>query len=89
MNVSAAASCDVTSEDVEYRRIGDVSLLARIYRPSGSGPFPAVVGIQRLTNYTAQPNRPTTHWSLRNSSVKVGCRCRRLDSQNDALRNIR
>lgn len=45
MNVSAAVSYDVTSEDVEYRRIGDVSLLARIYRPSGNGPFPAVVGI--------------------------------------------
>lgn len=33
------------AEDVEYRRIGGESLLARIYRPAGPGPFPAVVGI--------------------------------------------
>lgn len=33
------------AEDVEYRRVGSQSLLARIYRPAGTGPFPAVVSI--------------------------------------------
>jgi acetyl esterase/lipase len=33
------------AEDVEYRRIGGQNLLARLYRPAGSGPFPAVVSI--------------------------------------------
>ena len=36
---------DVNVEDVEYRRIGGQNLLARIYRPAGPGPFPAVVSI--------------------------------------------
>jgi acetyl esterase len=36
---------DVKAEDIEYRRVGGQSLLARIYRPAGSGPFPAVVSI--------------------------------------------
>ncbi len=45
MNVASAANYDVTKEDVEYRRIGDKSLLARIYKPRGSGPFPAVIGV--------------------------------------------
>ena len=30
-------------EDVEYLRHGDKPLLARIYRPKGEGPFPALV----------------------------------------------
>jgi acetyl esterase/lipase len=36
---------EVTTEDIEYLRIGEVSLLARLYRPRGDGPFPAVVGV--------------------------------------------
>jgi acetyl esterase len=36
---------DVTSEDIEYQRIDGEPLLARIYRPRGPGPFPAVVGV--------------------------------------------
>ncbi len=36
---------EVTSEDVEYRRIDGEALQARLYRPRGSGPFPAVVGV--------------------------------------------
>jgi acetyl esterase len=36
---------NVKAEDVEYRRAGGQSLLARIYRPSGAGPFPAIVSI--------------------------------------------
>src|SRR5262249_41140290 len=31
------------AEDVEYLRYGDSALLARLFRPHGQGPFPAVV----------------------------------------------
>lgn len=40
---NATRTSDVT--DVEYRRIHGESLLARIYRPAGTGPFPAIVSI--------------------------------------------
>jgi acetyl esterase len=43
MSVSDAAK--LNGEDVEYRRVGGQSLLARLYRPAGAGPFPAVVSI--------------------------------------------
>lgn len=43
--VTDFVSYEVTTEDVEYRRIGGEPLLARIYNPRGAGPFPAVVGI--------------------------------------------
>jgi acetyl esterase/lipase len=35
----------VRIEDIEYQRTGDAPLLARLYRPSGAGPFPAVVEV--------------------------------------------
>ena len=38
---TAAQNFDV--EDVEYLRHGDKPLLARVYRPRGEGPFPALV----------------------------------------------
>jgi acetyl esterase/lipase len=41
----AAARYDVDVEDVEYLRHGAVPLLARLYRPRGSGPFPIVVDV--------------------------------------------
>jgi acetyl esterase/lipase len=34
---------EIRVEDVEYLRHGDVSLLVRLYRPQGPGPFPLVV----------------------------------------------
>ena len=34
---------DVTVEDIEYIRHGGVPLLARLYRPEGTGPFPIMV----------------------------------------------
>jgi acetyl esterase len=34
---------EVEVEDVEYLRHGDTPLLARLFKPRGSGPFPAVV----------------------------------------------
>jgi acetyl esterase len=39
------AGHDVRVEDVEYQRQGDRPVLARLYRPSGAGPFPAVVQV--------------------------------------------
>jgi len=40
-----AAEQGAKFEDIEFLRHGDLSLLARIYRPAGTGPFPAVVDI--------------------------------------------
>ena len=46
MNVAAALpTYDVITEDVEYLRTDGATLLARLYRPRGTGPFPAVVGV--------------------------------------------
>jgi acetyl esterase len=46
MNVAAALpTYDVITEDVEYLRTDGATLLARLYRPRGAGPFPAVVGV--------------------------------------------
>src|SRR5438034_8021329 len=35
----------VRVEDVEYQRQGGRALLARLYRPAGAGPFPAVLQV--------------------------------------------
>jgi acetyl esterase/lipase len=45
MNVQATASKarEFDIEDVEYLRHGDQPLFARLYRPPGEGPFPALV----------------------------------------------
>ena len=40
-----AARYDVVTEDVEYRRDGDDYLLARVYRPLGTGPFPSLLDV--------------------------------------------
>jgi acetyl esterase len=36
---------EVTTEDVEYLRHGDKKLIARLYKPKGDGPFPAVIDL--------------------------------------------
>src|SRR5262249_59594090 len=36
---------EIRVEDVEYQRQGGKALLARLYRPAGTGPFPAVVQV--------------------------------------------
>ena len=36
---------EITTEDVEYLRHGDKKLIARLYKPKGEGPFPAVVDL--------------------------------------------
>lgn len=43
--VSIPARFDIEVRDLEYRRDGDTPLLARLYRPRGDGPFPAVVEV--------------------------------------------
>src|SRR5579885_1953995 len=40
---SSAATTVFDVEDVEYLRHGDQPLLARIFKPRGEGPFPALV----------------------------------------------
>jgi acetyl esterase/lipase len=36
---------EIETRDLEYRRDGDAALLARLYRPLGTGPFPAVIEV--------------------------------------------
>ncbi len=43
--IEADARRQVTVEDVEYQRQAGRSMLARLYRPNGAGPFPAAVQI--------------------------------------------
>ena len=38
-------STSLAVEDIEYLRLNDRPLLARLYRPRGAGPFPAVVDV--------------------------------------------
>ena len=43
--LEADAGSDIRIEDVEYQRQSGRALLARVYRPAGTGPFPAVVQV--------------------------------------------
>ena len=38
-----ASTHEFDVEDIEYLRHGDKPLLARVFRPRGAGPFPALV----------------------------------------------
>jgi acetyl esterase len=40
---SRSSDYEINVEDVEYLRHGDQPLLARLFKPRGSGPFPAIV----------------------------------------------
>lgn len=40
-----AATYEFTTEDVEYLRHGDLALKLRLYKPRGTGPFPAVLDL--------------------------------------------
>src|SRR5215831_16139580 len=44
-SLAADARHDVRIEDVEYQRQGGRAVLARLYRPSGIGPFPAALQV--------------------------------------------
>src|SRR5271167_2547741 len=43
--IEADARHDVRIDDVEYQRQGGRPMLARLYRPSGAGPFPALLQV--------------------------------------------
>jgi acetyl esterase len=43
--VATAATHDIETSDIEYRRDPTGPLLARLYRPLGAGPFPALVDV--------------------------------------------
>ncbi len=43
--VAIAARYEVETRDIEYQRTGGAPLLARLYRPKGEGPFPALVEV--------------------------------------------
>lgn len=45
MNAPVFAQYEVEVEDVEYLRHGDKPLLARVYKPHGTGPFPLIVDL--------------------------------------------
>ena len=56
---------EVDVQDVEYLRHGDNPLLARLFRPQGSGPFPIMVELHggawvRGDRLMATP--PTRRW---------------------------
>jgi len=42
---AAAPRFEISVEDLEYQRVGDAALRARVYRPRGPGPFPAMVEV--------------------------------------------
>ena len=43
MVISKQSTYDIDVQDVEYLRHGETPLLARLFRPRDSGPFPIVV----------------------------------------------
>jgi acetyl esterase len=45
MNTAVMPRYEIEIEDVEYLRHGDKALLARVYKPRGTGPFPVVVDL--------------------------------------------
>src|ERR1700682_5252579 len=45
MTTDVLSSYEIDVEDVEYLRHGDKPLLARIYKPRGTGPFPLVIDL--------------------------------------------
>ncbi len=45
LNYDPNAQYDFTAVDVEYLRLPDMRLMARIYRPEGPGPWPTIVDV--------------------------------------------
>jgi acetyl esterase/lipase len=45
MDTATLTRHEISIEDVEYLRHGDKPLLARIYKPRGTGPFPLIVDV--------------------------------------------
>jgi acetyl esterase len=45
MTAAVLSRYEIDVEDVEYLRHGDKSLLARVYKPRGAGPFPLIIDV--------------------------------------------
>lgn len=45
MNTAVQSQYEIDVEDVQYLRHGNKSLLARVYKPRGAGPFPIVIDL--------------------------------------------
>ena len=45
MNTATATRYEIDVEDIEYIRHGSKPLLARVYKPRGAGPFPAIIDL--------------------------------------------
>ena len=45
MTTNVLTHYDIDVEDIEYLRHGDKPLLARVYKPRGTGPFPLIIDI--------------------------------------------
>ena len=43
--VAVPARFEIETRDIEFLRHGDAPLLARLYRPRGDGPFPALIDV--------------------------------------------
>ena len=43
--VAVPARFEIETRDIEFLRHGDTPLLARLYRPKGEGPFPALIDV--------------------------------------------
>jgi acetyl esterase/lipase len=44
-DITSTGAMKFSTEDIEYRKVDGEALLAKLYRPHGVGPFPAVVGV--------------------------------------------
>ena len=45
MTATVLSRYEIDVEDVEYLRHGDKPLLARVYKPRGTGPFPLIIDL--------------------------------------------
>lgn len=65
-------STSFSAEDIEYLRLNDRSLLMRLYRPQGAGPFPAIVDVHggAWTSQTRLQNAHI-HQKLATSGIMV------------------
>ena len=65
MVVSKQSTYEVDVQDVEYLRHGETPLLARLFRPRGTGPFPIMVELHGGAWVRGRPSE----WQRRERSV--------------------
>jgi acetyl esterase len=72
LSYDPALRYDTTVEEIEYRRDGQESWLARLYRPQGAGPFPALLDVHGgAWNSGDRTNNPALAEGLAASGVVV------------------